>query len=70
MVLVPVFPPNLQSEEQENETRGAPTTKSAQHDTMIFIFFTMILSVTNWQIMFVDPNKVATETEHTCSIIE
>ena len=55
IVLVPVFPPNLQSEERENETRGAPT---------------MRLSVTNWQIMCVDPNKVAPERGHTCSTIE
>jgi hypothetical protein len=39
---------------------------------MIFTIFTMRLSVTNGQIMFVDPNNVATETEtgHTHSTIE
>ena len=40
------------------------------HDTMIFTFFTMRLSVTNGRIMFVDPNKVATETGHTRRTIE
>ena len=40
------------------------------HDTMIFTFFPMKLSVTNGQIMFVDPNKVATETGHTRSTIK
>ena len=40
------------------------------HDTMIFTFFTMRLSVTNGRIMFVDPNKVATKTGHTRSTIE
>ena len=41
------------------------------HDTMIFTFFPMKLSVTNGQIMFVDSNKVATlETRHTNSTIE
>ena len=40
------------------------------HDTVIFTFFTMRLSVTNGRIMFVDPNKVAAKTGHTCSTIE
>ena len=43
---------------------------ASAHDTMVFTFFTIRLSVTNGQITFVDPNKVATETGHTCSTIE